>query len=184
MKWIRRGLMLIAALMAALVVFAIANALRTTNPVGFRIVEVPDPGSVSIAVGVWYPTQARPRPTTLLGLNLMSVAPGGAVAGDRLPLIVISHGNGGDPGSHAPVQLWSGPQDVNVPEASNAAVISRALGKRADVHSVPGAEHFSFLVPCRLMRPPLFCRDAEGFDRAAFHAAMNAQVVAFFRKNL
>jgi predicted dienelactone hydrolase len=337
MKWIRRGLILAVVLMAALVAFAVANALRTTNPVGFQSVRVPDAGGESIQVGVWYPTQARPRPTTLLGLNLMSVAPDGPVAGASLPLIVISHGNGGGPGSHADlalalaesgfvvaapmhtgdnyadqsavgsahwlldrnrhvhatleymlevwpghaqinvdrigmfgfsaggftaltaiggeadlrliathcaaapefvcrllsdsnsalmhpesvppagafvrdarikaaviaapglgftfvpngllnvtarVQLWSGQQDVNVPEATNTGLISQALGARTEFHSVPGARHFSFLVPCGLARPPFLCRDAEGFDRAAFHADMNAQVVTFFRKNL
>jgi predicted dienelactone hydrolase len=336
MKWIRRGLILIAALIAALVVFAIANVLRTTNPVGFQMVGVPDAGGPPIQVGVWYPTQASPRPTTVLGLNLLSVAPDGPVAGANLPLIVISHGNGGGPGSHAdlalalaesgfvvaapmhvgdnyldqsavgtahwlldrsrhvratidymskawpgharinadrigmfgfsaggftaltavggeadlrlvashcaaapefacrllsdsnsalmhpdsvppasafirdarikaavvaapglgftfvpngllnvtvPVQLWSGQQDINVPEATNAGPISRALGARAESHSVPDAGHFSFLVPCHLIGPPLLCRDTERFDRAAFHAHMNTRVVAFFRRN-
>ena len=84
----------------------------------------------------------------------------------------------------ARVQLWSGQQDVNVPEASNTGLIRRALGARAGFHSVPGASHFSFLVPCRLIGPPFLCADAEGFDRAAFHTAMNKQVVTFFRKNL
>jgi len=337
MKWIRRGLILIAALTAALVAFAIANALRTTRPVGFQMVGVPDAGGAPIQVAVWYPTQASPRPTTVLGLNLLSVAPDGPVAGARLPLIMISHGNGGGSGSHAdlalalaesgfvvaapihtgdnyadqsavgsahwlvdrsrhvratleymlavwpghaqinedrigmfglsaggftaltaiggepdlrliathcaaspefvcrllsdsnsalmhpesvppasafirdarikaaviaapgfgftfvpngllnvtaPVQLWSGQQDVNVPEATNAGLINRALGARVEFHSVPGARHFSFLVPCHLMGPPLLCGDAEGFDRVAFHADMNTRVVTFFEKNL
>jgi hypothetical protein len=56
-------------------------------------------------VGVWYPTTARPRPTTLLGPLLMSVAPDGPVSGRNLPLVVISHGNGGGPGSHADLAL-------------------------------------------------------------------------------
>jgi predicted dienelactone hydrolase len=341
MKWIRVGLIVIAVLMGALVAFVYANVLRTANRVGFALIQVPDKGAASggapIPVALWYPTQAWPRPTTLLGLNLMSVAPDAAVAGSALPLIVISHGNAGGPGSHAdlalaladagfvvaapmhagdnyldqsaagtsrwlvdrnrhvratldymlkdwpghaqvnrervgmfgfsaggftalatiggepdlrriasqcaaapefvcrllsesnsplmrpenvppatafirdprvkaavvaapglgftfvpdglrnvsvPVQLWSGQQDVNVPAASNTTLVSAALGARADLHSVPGAGHFSFLVPCRLLGPPFLCRDADGFDRAAFHAAMNTQVVGFFKKNL
>jgi predicted dienelactone hydrolase len=336
-KWIRLGIILIAALMAALVAIVLARAIRTTNPVGFKLIEVLDAGRAPIPVGVWYPTQARPRPTTLLGLNIMSVAADGPVAGTGLPLVVISHGNGGGPASHADlalaladggfvvaapmhagdnyldqsavgsphwlldrsrhvhltiehmlniwpgraqvnvdrvgvfgfsaggftaltsiggepdlrliathcavtpefvcgllsssksalmrpegappasafirdgrikaaviaapglgftfvpdglrnvaarVQLWSGQRDVNVPEATNAGPISRALGARTEFHSVPGAQHFSFLVPCRLIGPPILCSDAEGFDRAAFHADMNRQVVTFFRKNL
>ena len=337
MKWIRRGLIVIVALLAAVVAFALANALRTTHPVGFQMVGVPDAGQAPIAVGVWYPTQASPRPTTVLGLNLLSVAPDAPVAGMGLPLIVMSHGNGGGPGGHAdlalalaesgfvvaapmhtgdnyldqsavgsaawlpdrnrhiratidhmlkvwpghaqvnadrigmfgfsaggftaltaiggeadlrriashcaaspefacrllsdsnsalmrpenvppasafvrdarikaavvaapglgftfapdglatvtaPVQLWSGQQDVIVPEATNTALVGRSLGTRAELHSVPDAGHFSFLVPCGLLRPPAFCSDAGGFDRAAFHASMNAAVVGFFKKNL
>jgi predicted dienelactone hydrolase len=84
----------------------------------------------------------------------------------------------------ARVQLWSGQRDVNVPEATNTRVVAQALGDRTEFHSVPDAQHFSFLVPCRLIGPPVFCSDAEGFDRVAFHADMNAQVVTFFKKNL
>jgi predicted dienelactone hydrolase len=337
MKWILRGSILIAALLAALAAYVFANALRTTNPVGFQRVAVPDAGGAPIQLAVWYPTRDRPGPTTLLGLNLLSVAPDGPVEGAGLPLIVISHGNGGGPGSHAdlalalaesgfvvaapmhtgdnyadqtaagsahwlpdrsrhvratidymstawpghaqldagrigmfgfsaggftaltavggeadlrliaahcaaspefvcrllsesnaalmrpdaappagalvrdarikaaviaapglgftfvpnglrdvmvPVQLWSGHQDVNVPEATNAGLIRLALGARAEFHSVPGARHFSFLVPCHLPGPPVLCGDAEGFDRVAFHAGMNSAVVKFFAKSL
>ena len=337
MKWVRHATVVIAVLIVAAVVFALANAMRTQHPVGFKLIEVPDPGGTPIHVGVWYPTQASPRPTTLLGLNLMSVAPDGPVAGSDLPLIVFSHGNGGGPASHADlalaladhgfvvaapmhtgdnyldqsavgtprwlvdrsrhvhltiehmlnvwpgrahvgadrvgmfgfsaggftaltaiggepdlrlvathcavtrefvcgllsdlkstlmhpeaappadafvrdsrikaavvaapglgftfvpdglrnvtarVQLWSGQRDVNVPEATNAGPISRALGDRAELQSVPGAQHFSFLAPCRLLRPPLLCGETQGFDRAAFHAEMNERVVAFYKKSL
>jgi predicted dienelactone hydrolase len=83
-----------------------------------------------------------------------------------------------------PVQLWSGELDTNVPTASNAAVVYRALGSGAELHVVPGAGHFSFLVPCGLIGPPLLCRDRAGFDRAAFHRSFNAQVVAFFQGKL
>ena len=337
MTWIRRGLILVAALLLAVAAYAIANALRTTRPVGFQWVSVPDADGTTLAVGVWYPTEATPRPTTLLGLNLLSVAPQAPIAGTALPLVVISHGNGGGPGSHAdlalalaengfvvaapmhtgdnfadqrsagtarwlpdrhrhlratldhllgawpgrdrinparigifgfsaggfsalaaiggtpdlsrvalhcsasdefvcrllrqadapllrpgdapppsafardtrlkaavlaapglgfafppealgrvtvPVQLWSGLQDANVPEPTNAGPIRQGLGPRVEFHAVPGAAHFSFLVPCRLLGPPLLCRDADGFDRIAFHASMNAQVVAFFGQHL
>jgi len=337
MKWVRRGLLLLLVLIAAVLTFAASRALRTTHPVGFQIVAAPDAGGLPIPVGVWYPTEATPRPTTLLGLNLMSVAPAGPVAGSSLPLIVISHGNGGGPGSHAdlalaladngfvvaapmhpgdnyadqsgvgsqrwlpdrsrhvhatldymlqawpgharidanrigifgfsaggftaltaiggeadlrliashcaatpeflcqllsqansaplhpegvppasafvrdarikaavvaapglgftfvpgglakvtaPVQLWSGEADVNVPEATNTALVLKALGAGAEFHSVPRARHFSFLVPCRLPGPPFLCRDSDGFDREAFHADMNRQVVAFFLKHV
>jgi predicted dienelactone hydrolase len=58
------------------------------------------------------------------------------------------------------------------------------LGHRMEAHTVPGASHVSFLAPCGLLRPVEVCRDPEGFDRKAFHAEMNAQVVQFFNRSL
>jgi predicted dienelactone hydrolase len=83
-----------------------------------------------------------------------------------------------------PVQLWSADQDANVPYASNTGLVREALGPRAEFHSVPGAGHFSFLAPCGLLRPPGVCADPGNFDRKAFHASMNASVVAFFDAHL
>jgi predicted dienelactone hydrolase len=333
----RVGLVVTATLVAALVALALSTALETTRPVGFQRVEAADHGGRPLEVSVWYPTDTSPRPTTLLGLRLMAVAPGGQVTGNRLPLVVISHGNGGGPGSHAdlalalaengfvvaapthtgdnygdqssagsshwltdrtqhvhsvveymlkvwpshgridanrigifgfsaggftaltaiggepdlraiathcsdapefvcqlllaggspllrpegapapssfvresrikaavvaapglsftfvpdglsrvavPVQLWSGEADEYVPYSSNTGPVRRALGSKVEFHAVPGANHFSFLVPCRLVGPPMLCRDADGFDRTTFHSRMNALVVAFFQKSL
>ena len=83
-----------------------------------------------------------------------------------------------------PVQIWSGAMDNNVPTASNAAPVQAALGARADLRVVPGAGHFSFLVPCGLIGPPLLCRDAKGFDRKLFHASFNQEVVRFLQAKL
>ncbi len=84
-----------------------------------------------------------------------------------------------------PIQLWSADQDSNVPYATNTRLVREALGPRVEFHSVPGAGHFSFLAPCRLLRPAAICSDPAQFDRKAFHEAMNASVVAFFMaKNL
>jgi len=83
-----------------------------------------------------------------------------------------------------PVQIWSGAADISVPTASNAVPVQAALGSRAELRVVPGAGHFSFLVPCGLIGPPLLCRDAEGFDRKAFHRSFNEEMVRFFRAKL
>lgn len=337
MKWIRRVLIAIAVVAIGLAAYAVATALRTERPVGFQIVRATDAGGSPFAVGVWYPTQARPRPTTFLGGVMMDVAPDAPVSGRGLPLVVISHGNGGGPGSHAdlalaladagyvvaapmhagdnyadqsaagsvnlfggrtrqlratvdhmlegwnghdridperigafgfsaggltvltavgaqpdlrvvathcaqspefvcdvlrhagsplldadatslgeafvrdarikaavvaapglgfamgpdgladvrvPVQLWSADKDVNVPYATNAGPIREALGARVEFHSVPGAGHTSFLTPCGILRPPGLCSDPGKFDRKAFHAGMDARVVAFFDSHL
>lgn len=97
--------MAVAVLVMALVGYAIATAQRTEGPVGFQIARATGAGGHPFAVGVWYPTQASPRPTTFLGGVVMDVAPEAPVAGRDLPLVVISHGNGGGPGSHADLAL-------------------------------------------------------------------------------
>ena len=337
MKWLRRALVAIAALVLGLGVYAVLTALGTERPVGFEIARVAVKDGKPFAVGVWYPTQANPRPTTFLGGVLMDVAPDAAVAGRDLPLVVISHGNGGGPGSHAdlalalanagyvvaapmhtgdnyadqsaagsanlfsgrnrelratidhllgdwqghdridpqrigaygfsaggftvltavgarpdlravakhcsqspeficdvlrhaqsplvnidaasvgddfvadpriraavvaapglgflmgvdgladvrvPVQLWSGEKDDKVPYASNAKLVREGLGAKVEFHSVPGAGHTSFLRPCGLLAPPALCADEGRFDREAFHAEMNASILAFLERSM
>jgi len=218
-KWVGRVVVVIAILLGGLGGIAYLTALRTEHPVGFEVVRASVAGGRPVAVGVWYPTEARPRPTTLLGPLLLDVAPDGPLSGRGLPLVVISHGNGGGPGSHAdlamaladarikaaavaapglgftlspnglaqvrvPVQLWSGDLDTNVPYATNARLVRDALGSLVEFHPVAGASHFSFLAPCGLLKPTGLCSDPGQFDRKAFHAAMNADVVAFFDRNM
>lgn len=337
MKWLIRlsiaGLLLLLAA-AGLVQWA---ALRSANPVGFRLAQASTGDGAPLAVAIWYPTRARPWPTVLIGPVLMDVARDGPVEGQGLPLIVVSHGNGGGPQSHAdlalalasagyvvvaplhrgdnfmdesragaltifsdrvhdvntaldymtsrwseakridaarigafgmsaggftvltaagarpdmrligphcrtapefvcqvllqlaspllvadtawpgerlpaatrikavvvaapglgfafgpqglagvdaPLQLWSGEGDRRVPYETNARLIRQGLGPEVDFHSVPLAEHTSFLAPCRLLRPSAVCADADGFDREQFHRSMNQSVVAFFDRNL
>jgi predicted dienelactone hydrolase len=336
-KWVRRVLVTVAVLACVFVGAALLTALRSEHPVGFQVVRATGADGKPFAIAVWYPTKAHPRPTTLLGPLLMDVAADGPIQGRDLPLVVISHGNGGGPGSHAdlamaladagyvvaatmhrgdnysdqsavgsgswlaernqqlrttvdymlgtwqgrnqvdarrigafgfsaggftlltaigarpdlriiatycrdssefacdmlrhanspllesdmpvigeafvpdprikaavvaapglaftfgpaqlaeitvPVQLWSADQDANVPYASNTRLVREGLGPRVEFHSVPGAGHFSFLAPCGLLRPPAICTDPGQFDRKAFHASMNASVVAFFDAHL
>jgi predicted dienelactone hydrolase len=82
------------------------------------------------------------------------------------------------------VQLWSGEKDDKVPFATNGKYVADALGAKVEVHSVPNAGHLSFLAPCGPAKIPELCTDPEGFDRVAFHAAMNAEVIRFFNNNL
>jgi predicted dienelactone hydrolase len=86
-----------------------------------------------------------------------------------------------------PVQLWNGAADVNVPVATNAGPVRDALGPRVEFHLVPGAGHFSFIVPCgpvTLIAPKMLCSDQAGFDRVAFHKTFNAKMVKFFKAKL
>ena len=86
-----------------------------------------------------------------------------------------------------PVQLWAGAADENAPVATNAGVVRGLLPLAPEYHVVEGAAHFSFMPPCGLMRPLLphaLCTDPDGFDRSAFRAPFNRQVVAFFNRAL
>lgn len=105
MKWFGRIFIGIVVLVCGLVGYAMLTALRTERHVGFQIIQTTDADGQPFVVGVWYPTQAQPRPTTLLSVVLMDVARDAPVSGHDLPLIVISHGNGGGPASHADLAL-------------------------------------------------------------------------------
>lgn len=95
--------------------------------------------------------------------------------------------DGGVQDVRVPVQLWGAEKDESVPTPSNAEVVRRELGNRAEWHLVKNAAHFSFMVPCGvagLIAPKLVCSDPPGFERGAFHKAFNHEVVAFFKRTL
>lgn len=89
---------LITAPLAVLALAAAAPALAANA--GFTVVQVPDPQGAPITVGIWYPTDAPIKPMAL-GIADQVTAPGAPLVGDHLPLVVMSHGNGGFFGGHA-----------------------------------------------------------------------------------
>ena len=66
---------------------------------GFETLQAADGADKPLEVSVWYPTEAVAQQVDL-GPFTLNIARGGAVAGQGLPLIVISHGNGGSSLSH------------------------------------------------------------------------------------
>jgi predicted dienelactone hydrolase len=90
-----------------------------------------------------------------------------------------------------PIQLWASElsgEDQTGGEVTPdyVSTIVRALPVKPDYHRVPGAGHYAFLAPCApdlAARLPTICTDRAGFDRVAFHTALNAAVLAFFRKH-
>ncbi len=78
---------------------SVAAPAQAPTAVGYQSLSMPDPQGPPVEVDVWYPTSgvAGVRP---IGPFLEAVATDGPVAGNRLPLIVISHGNGGSSTSH------------------------------------------------------------------------------------
>jgi predicted dienelactone hydrolase len=105
MKWIRRGVAALAALLAVVLVYSVLTAVDSTRPVGFQTMQARAANGQAFGIAVWYPSDSAARPTTLLGTRLMKVAADGEVSGQNLPLIVFSHGNGGGPGSHADLAM-------------------------------------------------------------------------------
>ncbi|WP_395674827.1 alpha/beta hydrolase family protein [Inquilinus sp.] len=88
---------LVAALSAVLVL-----AAAPAGAVGFQWATAPDPDDRPLDIGIWYPSDA-PVPDHPNTPFRQALAVNGPVSGDRLPLVVISHGNAGSLGSHADV---------------------------------------------------------------------------------
>jgi predicted dienelactone hydrolase len=87
-----------AALLAAILLATEFYAAASLAAVGYQQVTIPDRGK-SLQAGIWYPsnTQTAAHP---LGMFTQEVALNGPIAGQGLPLILISHGTGGSLSSH------------------------------------------------------------------------------------
>ncbi|KQW57653.1 alpha/beta hydrolase family protein [Variovorax sp. Root411] len=86
-----------------------------------------------------------------------------------------------------PIQLWASTYGGDGVTPESVAAVRRNLPVAPDWRVVEKAAHFAFLAPCTpalLEAMPEICRDGPGFDRVAFHAAFNAEVLAFFRQHL
>jgi predicted dienelactone hydrolase len=77
-----------------------ALALPAHAAVGFQHFTIPDPQGAPLEVGVWYPTDATPKPEPL-ELGGQTVARDAPLKGERLPLILMSHGHGGSYAGHS-----------------------------------------------------------------------------------
>lgn len=84
-----------------------------------------------------------------------------------------------------PVQMWRAGRDEILPSPFNVEPVAEQLGD-ADLRVEAEAMHFDFLTPCgaRDGRPAYLCASAPGFDRAAFKARFNHEVVVFFQEAL
>jgi predicted dienelactone hydrolase len=88
---------------ALLLSLAAAQAARA-HDVGFQALSIPNGPDQPIKIGVWYPTDAAASAQPL-GAQTQDVAPNAPVAGERLGLVVISHGTGGSFMDHYDVAL-------------------------------------------------------------------------------
>jgi predicted dienelactone hydrolase len=86
-----------------------------------------------------------------------------------------------------PIQLWRAADDRRQPAPFYEDALRAALPGAPEYHVVANAGHFDFLPPCDVglfRRAPGICSSAPDFDRAAFHASFNAEVVRFYLATL
>ena len=86
-----------------------------------------------------------------------------------------------------PVQLWASERGGAGVTLAHTQALKAGLPQTPGWHIAQGAGHFVFLAPCpEALRKEAeeICDDPKGVDRKAWHATMNAAVVAFFKKNL
>lgn len=101
------------------------------------------------------------------------------------PAIGFTFDRAGLAGVRIPVQLWRADNDRILPAPFYADAVRAALPNKPEFHTVPGAGHFDFLAPCAdPATMPQLCASAPGFDRTAFHAGFDAEVVRFFTEKL
>lgn len=90
-------------------------------------------------------------------------------------------------GVSAPIDLWGSERGGDGVAPADVARVAADLPGHPALHVVPGANHFAFLTVCPpelAKMAPEVCTDPPGFDRAAFHKAFDAEVVAFFKTQL
>jgi len=87
-----------------------------------------------------------------------------------------------------PIQLWSSALGGQGVTPKDVEAVAQGLPVGPEFHRVPNSTHMSFIFPCTpafaKTNPPQVCTDPPGFDRTEFHKDFNAEVLAFFRKNL
>ncbi len=91
-------------LWSAVLMTWLATTAAFAGVVGFTLLQVRDGSNPPIEVALWYPARGVPR-VTRVGLFTQTLVPDGVPEGRHLPLVVISHGNGGDFAGHSDTAL-------------------------------------------------------------------------------
>lgn len=85
---------LTSTLLSAAAVLALTLAGTSASAAGFQHGFAADPDGQPLEIGIWYPSEAAALPVAM-GPTTMRVAVDGPLQGRALPLVVMSHGNGG-----------------------------------------------------------------------------------------
>lgn len=102
------------------------------------------------------------------------------------PFNVVFEG-GGLSQVNIPIQLWASTDGGDGVTPDGVAAVRRQLPQPPDWQLAAQTGHYSFLAPCSAAQHSAhadICTDRPGFDRAAFHADLNAKVVAFLKQHL
>ena len=91
-------------LFTAVLMSWLATTTAFAAAVGFTLLQVQDGSNPPIEVGLWYPAEGTPR-ATRVGLFTQALVNDGLPKERNLPLVVISHGNGGDFAGHSDTAL-------------------------------------------------------------------------------
>ncbi len=86
-------------LLSAAALLATTLAGPCAHAAGFQRGFAADPDGKPLEIGIWYPSLATATPLSM-GPTTMSVAINAPIQGKNLPLVVVSHGNGGSSLSH------------------------------------------------------------------------------------
>jgi len=166
-------------------------------------------GFTVLAAAGGEPDFAKVRPhcdahPDLFDCNLIKRFPGAAAAMEHMhptwvhdprikavasaaPAMGFAFGQAGLANVKVPVQLWAAEFDHILPPPEYAEKVRADLPTPPEYHLVPNADHYDFLAPCSgAMRAQTkdICDSRPGFDREAFHRALDQDVVAFFNRTL
>ncbi|HTH76718.1 MAG TPA: dienelactone hydrolase [Trinickia sp.] len=86
------------------VLLSLVGGRAFAGDVGFQEVKIPNGAEPPLVAGIWYPTSAPAARGTQGAVN-ETVEPDAPVAGDHLPLVVMSHGGAGWYDSHRDTAL-------------------------------------------------------------------------------
>lgn len=104
MKWLKYIAIAMTLLTTPVACLAADTAQRSPHPVGLQMARF-ETASGPLSIALWYPSSATPQPTAIMEGYSIGLAKDGAVDGDGLPVVVLSHGNGAGSFSHVDLAM-------------------------------------------------------------------------------
>lgn len=130
-------------------------------------------GGLQTTLGVTRPGWTLPRDTRVRAAVAMA------------PLSVMFDAKG-LAGVTIPLRIYKAANDQLLQNRFNTDPLLRSFARPVESAEVPG-NHFVFLAPCSeglKAAAAIICTDPPGVDRAAVHAMLDAEIVAFFDRAL